>query len=308
MDSAAPRIAFVFVDGLGLGEATPNNPLSTLELSAFRRLAGGQPWVADSQPVREPHLTFAPLDATLGVEGLPQSGTGQVALFAGVNAAHILGRHYGPVPPTDARDDLAAESLFARLRRQGASAEDLAFVNPFPEAFFAKRKRRPRWTATPLMARQAGVRLRRGTDLLTDRAVAPDLTRAGWNARFMPKARPITETEAGQHFATLAQAHHLTLLEMFATDKAGHAQNAEAAARILIGLDRFLAALLESLAPDLDLLLLSSDHGNVEDLTVKTHTRNPVPLIAWGHRADAFAEATSVLDVAPLVENVCAPR
>ncbi len=34
----------------------------------------------------------------LGVEGLPQSGTGQTSIFCGVNASKIVGKHFGPYP------------------------------------------------------------------------------------------------------------------------------------------------------------------------------------------------------------------
>lgn len=65
---------FLFVDGLGMGPALEELFPFLLELN--------------------PH----PLDATLGVEGLPQSGTGQTSLLTGVNAARLLGHHQGPFP------------------------------------------------------------------------------------------------------------------------------------------------------------------------------------------------------------------
>lgn len=34
----------------------------------------------------------------MGVDGLPQSGTGQVSIFAGINAPKIVGYHFGPFP------------------------------------------------------------------------------------------------------------------------------------------------------------------------------------------------------------------
>ena len=98
-------ILLVFLDGVGLGPATAANPFVTLDLPAFERLAGGQRWTADATPIREPEHVFIPIDATLGLEGLPQSGTGQAALFTGENAAAVHGRSAAgpksrPVPVT----------------------------------------------------------------------------------------------------------------------------------------------------------------------------------------------------------------
>src|SRR5690625_7853575 len=39
-------------------------------------------------------------------------------------------------------------------------------------------------------------------------------------------------------------------------------------------------------------------YGNIEDLAVKTHTRNPVPLIV-AEKTESFREAESILDVTP---------
>ncbi|MCA1481694.1 hypothetical protein, partial [Bradyrhizobium sp. NBAIM08] len=72
----APHVLFVFLDGVGLGPAPPEtgeNPFATLHFPAFERLAGGQPWTQAARPVRTPGHTFVPIDATLGVAGLPQS-------------------------------------------------------------------------------------------------------------------------------------------------------------------------------------------------------------------------------------------
>src|SRR5690606_27908796 len=91
-------LLFVFLDGVGLGPPGPSNPLSAGGLPAFRRLAGGADWTAEAPPRDAPTHVFRPLDATLGVVGLPQSGTGQATLLSGVNCAARAGRHFGPFP------------------------------------------------------------------------------------------------------------------------------------------------------------------------------------------------------------------
>lgn len=298
-DRSVPRALFVFLDGVGLGPATAHNPFATLRLPAFERLAGGQRWTADAEPVRRPRHGFVPIDATLGLEGLPQSGTGQAALFTGENAAAVHGRHFGPYPPTTVRSLVAERSVFAQLAASGVPPEHLAFANAYPDRFFRFVERRGRWTVTTLAAHSAGVRLRRLADLRAGRALAADVTAEGWHA-FAPDLPVRSPEEAARHLADLTARHALTLFEVFDTDKAGHSQDPDRAAAVLARLDAFLGALVDRL-PDDALLVLSSDHGNLEDLGTKSHTRHPVPLLAWGPGADAFAEAESLLDVTPQI-------
>jgi 2,3-bisphosphoglycerate-independent phosphoglycerate mutase len=51
----------------------------------------------------------------------------------------------------------------------------------------------------------------------------------------------------------------------------------------------FLKGILESFDYEKDILLMISDHGNIEDLSVKTHTMNPVPLIVVGKQHPHFS-------------------
>ncbi|MEM0962083.1 MAG: peptidase [Bacteroidota bacterium] len=296
-------VLFVFLDGVGLGTPTPDNPLATLALPAFEQLAGGQRWTADATPIGTPSHVFAPIDATLGLEGLPQSGTGQAALFSGENAAQIHGRHFGPYPPTTVRDTLAERSVFARLARCGMPTDRLAFANAYPDRFFEYAERRGRWTATTLAARSAGVRLRRAEDLRRDLALTADLTRSTWVRLFDPSVDVISEAEAGRQLAALLEAHDFVLFEYFLTDKAGHSRDPTRAAGVVQSLDAFASGLLGALGPQ-HTLVVTSDHGNIEDLSTKSHTRNPVPLIAWGPGASRFVSATSLLDVTPSIVQV----
>ena len=298
----SPRVLLVFVDGVGLGPPSPDNPFSTLDLPAFERLAGGQRWTADAAPLGRARHVFRPIDATLGVEGLPQSGTGQAALFTGENAAEVHGRHYGPFPPTTVRPAVVERSVFARLATH-VTADRLAFANAYPERFFSAVQRTGRWTATTLAASGAGVRLRRGADVARGEALPADLTGETWARLIDPDHVPTTEVEAARRLAGIAASHAFTLSEYFLTDKAGHSRDPARASAVLHALDRFFGALLDHLADD-DLLLVTSDHGNIEDLSTKSHTRNPVPLVAWGRGAEAFADARSLLDVTPRIVAV----
>ena len=108
MTSSPTRILVLFLDGVGIGPDDPDrNPFLQAKLPAFRGLWGGRvPTLSDPAPAGSRGVAF-PMDATLGVEGLPQSGTGQVALLTGRNAPRIFGRHFGPWPPVSLRPLLA---------------------------------------------------------------------------------------------------------------------------------------------------------------------------------------------------------
>src|SRR5690554_2740810 len=138
-----PRhVTFVFLDGVGLGPPEAN-PLAALALPQFEHLAGGQRWVAEAEPIAAPDHVFLPIDATLGVEGLPQSGTGQASLFTGVNCAERAGRHFGPFPHSTSKPVIAENNLFLNLRRAGLEG---AFANAYPDRFFSFARHRDRWT------------------------------------------------------------------------------------------------------------------------------------------------------------------
>ena len=299
-----PHVLFVFLDGVGLGPAGPDNPFATLRLPAFERLAGGQPWTDAAEPVRTAMHVFVPIDATLGVPGLPQSGTGQAALFSGENAAQAHSGHFGPYPPTAVRPLLDAQSVYARALRAGLAPGDLAFANAYPDRFFSAAEARGRWTVTTYMARRAGVRLRTSGDLARGDALTADVTGAGWQRLVDPSLTVLSEADAAVRLLRIARVHRFTLFEYFLTDKAGHSRDAARAADVLMSLDRFFAALTDGLGDVL--LVVSSDHGNLEHLGTKSHTTHPVPLGATGPGADAFAGAASLLDVTPALVKVLA--
>ena len=300
---------FLFLDGVGLGPAGPDNPLSTQRWPHLERLAGDA-WTDALADRSAPGHVVRRLDATLGVEGLPQSGTGQAALFTGENAPAVHGAHYGPTPPTTVRALVRERSVFARLRAAGVPPGALAFANAYPDRFFEVAEARGRWTTTTLAARAAGVRLRRADDLVARRALAADLTGATWRRLFTPELSVLSPAQAGADLARLARAHRFTLFEFFLTDKAGHSRDPARAQAVLSDLDAFVGGLLAELGasapggPPERLVVVTSDHGNLEDLSTKSHTRHPVPLLAWGPGADAFAGARSLLDVTPACLDV----
>lgn len=295
-------VIFLFIDGIGLGEKGKHNPLSDPRWESFQELTRGQGLTESSEPVHEPGHLFTGLDATLGVEGLPQSGTGQAALFTGENAAEIAGRHYGPWPHSKTRPLIRERSLFQRVKEAGLKPH---FINAYPEPFFQRAKARNRWTCTTLMAKTAGVSLNGVREVREGTAVTAEILQTRWRERLYPDIPEIEPEEAAARLLVAAECHDLVLFEYFLTDEAGHSMDPEMSRTVLHPLDRFILHLLRNKRSE-DVLVISSDHGNLEDLSVKSHTRNRVPLLMHGAMpTDLILEESlmpdSIMDVPDLI-------
>lgn len=298
------HILFLFVDGIGLGDPSADNPFSTLRLPGFERLAGGQHWLREAPATVSERALFRGIDPRLDVDGLPQSGTGQATLFTGINCAKIAGRHYGPYPHSKTKPVIAEHNLFKQVERLLPEVDEpAAFANAYPDRFFEFVKRTDRWTVTTRCCLESGARVRGSGDLAAGLAVPADLTGASWPERFDPAHMPESEEDAARRLLRIASNHSLTLFEYFLTDKAGHRQDSEKAEAVLRSFDRLLDELLREIDPDEVLLVLTSDHGNLEDLSIKTHTLNDVPLAAFGAGAGQLDEIARLEEVTPaLVE------
>lgn len=300
MTERPDRIVFVFLDGVGIGENDAGvNPLVAARLPVIRSLLGGRLPVrgeVDSLPAGTPAV-LAPADATLGVQGKPQSGTGQTALLTGDNAPAILGRHFGPWVPTALRDLLAERNV---LRRAAHAGCEVAFANAYPEGFLdGVGKRRPRPAAPPLAARAAGALTRHAAELREGRAVASSITNEAWRMHLDAEVPEITAERAGRNLARLSTEAALTLFAHYDTDLVGHRGDLEAAVRTMERVDAFLGGLLAEIG-DRALLLVASDHGNIEEVGAG-HTLNPVPVIGAGPGRERVAGIRSITDVAPAI-------
>ncbi len=295
------HILFVFIDGIGLGPAdAAHNPFAAGAYPGLEALAGGQPLTAESDAIEEPNHQFRGIDATLGVDGLPQSGTGQAALFTGRNAAQLAGQHFGPYPHTSTFAAIAEANLFHQIATQRALAIDrLAFANAYPRPFFTYASSKNRWTVTTRCCRDAGVRIRTMDDLRAGDALSAELTNRGLVEKLGIDCPVVSEEEAAGRLAALGQRHVFTLFEYYLTDKAGHSRDPERADEVLRSLDRFVGTLIAAADLSRTLLVFTSDHGNLEDLSTRSHTRNPVPFAALGAGAEALANVRSLLDVTP---------
>jgi hypothetical protein len=301
--SGAGGVLFLFLDGVGIGPADPaRNPFLVAALPTVRGLLDGDvptlgaPRRAGTSGPRT--AATAPLDARLGIDGTPQSGTGQTALLTGRNAARLFGRHFGPWVPVGLRPMVEEESILRRAVEAGVPA---AFANAYPAEWPGPKGSR-RLAAPPLAARGAGLLTRDHRHLRRGEAIASEIVNEGWRVHLgfedLPRVSPV---EAGRNLGRLAAGHGLTLFAHYATDTAGHTGEMAGAVAALERVDALLAGTLETL-PDDHLLVVASDHGNLEDLGRRGHTSHPaLGLVAGPDAHERAAGLSDLVGVAPAV-------
>jgi 2,3-bisphosphoglycerate-independent phosphoglycerate mutase len=268
----------IFVDGLGIG---PDDPATN--------------------PVNEdvcPHLVAAfrnhavAIDASLGVPGLPQSATGQTSLLTGINAQRAVGRHIEGFPGPELRTMIGKHSIFETLKQ---AKRPSTFANGYLARTIEDVTKARVKSVTTVASLSAFGDVRRAHLLETREAVSHDLTREALVPRGYT-GEQLTPEEAAHDLVTIARQNAFTLFEFFLTDRAGHAGDMAKAERVLVRLDRFVASVLAFSAHHQLLILLTSDHGNIEDLSVRTHTTHPVPFLASGPGEDAIRHGVRALD------------
>lgn len=285
-------VIFIFIDGVGLGEANKANPFFVEPYESFQILTGGD-FNNTADPVQSSSHIFKPIDANLEVEGLPQSGTGQTSLFTGVNASKEIGKHFGPFPHSGIKHLLREQSVFHAVIEMGKKP---FFINAYPPIFFEHSKRRNRWSCTTLMTQSAGMKLNSTEEVLDEIALTAEIIQNAWRERLGIDIPKIDAQEAGQRLLNMAGEYDLVLYEYYLTDKAGHSQKQENAVLVLDTLNAFLLYIIKHKRSS-DTLVITSDHGNLEDLSTKTHTRNKVPLFVMGEGIDHFNNVDSLIGV-----------
>lgn len=277
----------IFIDGVGIGENDPlKNPFIERGFNTFENIFGQIPTL-ENQSGRKENYFYFPCDARLGVEGLPQSGTGQATIFTGINAPLFIGKHFGPYPYSTTIPLIKEENIFRELKQKG---KKVLFANAYPKVFFNYIKSgKSRLSVTSLSCRLSGIRLNTATDVRKGRALTAEITNERWNKKLNYNLRIIKPETAAKRLLRIAEKNDFTLYEFFLTDHLGHGRIKDEFDTVYYNLDMFLLTLLKNITKNLT-VLICSDHGNFEDLSTRSHTLNPALTITAGKRAEELAE------------------
>jgi Metalloenzyme superfamily len=318
-------VAWLMLDGVGVGAAHGMNPFSMPQAPILGHFGvgialleaekatdqtqnrGTSLFELEFKQRNSAELIIKAIDATLGIPGLPQSGTGQTTLLTGINAAKLLGYHHGPWPGPTIRP-LLEDSFPVRLAVQGGTVR---LLNHYPPRYLEGIARgKIRLNAIATAATLAGATLEAQPGEVR---IPPPLG----NPEGMQKTSLEQVREWGREL--MRSNATLNIFDSWWSDHLGH-EGSETAADSsesdkltptalehaqdhVRRLEAFLEGALEARPPD-TLLLITSDHGNFEDMGVKTHTFAPVPLVALGPSAFEFANVTDLTGVAPALERV----
>ncbi|MGM0688589.1 MAG: hypothetical protein ACQESO_03300 [Bacillota bacterium] len=275
------RLLFIFIDGVGLGKNEPNNPLAHTDTPGLTDILDGRRLIEDSAGYCGPRASLIGLDATLGVSGLPQSATGQTSIFTGINAPALLGCHLNGFPEQRLRRLLSSKGVFRQLKRKGFN---VAFSNAYRPLFFEYLRRGlpgNRYSCSTLITYYGRIPFYSLNDLKAGRALYMDITndilkRMGFDVPL------ITPEEGAARLAEISRRYDFCLFEYFLTDLAGHMSDRAEAGRVINILDRFIGTLSGEVNSKETLLIITSDHGNLEDISGRDHTYNNVPAILIG--------------------------
>ncbi len=265
------------------------------------RLLNGRALIKESAPYHGEYASLVAIDPNVGVSGLPQSATGQAILLTGKNIPAELGYHYGPKPNPEVASYLKNDTLFSNLAKEGKKT---ALLNAYPPRYFDGIDSGKRiYSSIPMAVTNAGIPLFRHNDLFAGRALSADFTGEGWRTMLGFVDSPVMNTdEAGRKLAAIAKGYDFSLFEYWASDYAGHGQEMDTAIQLMETFDGVLGGLVNEWNDGL--ILITSDHGNMEDLSTRRHTDAPVPALVIGEktaRAEFTRDMKSLTDIAPAI-------
>jgi hypothetical protein len=310
MQEKKKRLIFMFLDGVGVGEATDRNPIYVAKAKYLPFYTGAMA-LPDGTPVKS-------IDPLLGVEGMPQSGSGQTSLYTGVNIPALIGEHKSSYPTRAMRVVIKEKNILSLLKRKGL---DAVFLNAYPvyshlftgghieikptgECHFSDQfpslfKRRISTTTCMIVCSDQKPFSEK--DIRAERAVFQEYS----NRWLIDKGLDVPEfspEKAAEIIYNASRSRDFLLYEYFQTDLYAHRHSFKEQVELVKNLDRLMSKLFSLLDPETDTLLLTSDHGNLEDNTTKTHTLNPVPLITWGPNSKELRnKIQNLTDVTPTI-------
>lgn len=277
----------LFTDGVGIGPRDPAvNPLCSGDYLLSRFSDG-------SGSTLPPDVCCFSTDTTFGMAGRPQSASNQTAIYTASDAPKRIGAHVLGYPNAALRELIANESIVKRLQTAGRTA---TFANAYPLEYLealglphragtpsgvviaAAVAKKLKATASTLAMTAGGIELRTFDDARAGAGLTHDIDGL-MASRRDPTLPKRSAAQSAQIFWSLAE--DFTLFEHFLADEAGHARDFEAASRAIAAFDAFAREVIAQRPSDA-VVLICSDHGNVEDLSIRSHTRNPVAVLCAG--------------------------
>ncbi|MGD2089824.1 MAG: alkaline phosphatase family protein [Candidatus Aminicenantes bacterium] len=307
------KLIFIFFDGVGIGKADSTNPFFAANADYMPFFDNGC-MLPDQTPIKG-------IDAQLGVPGMPMSATGQTTLFTGINVPALLNEHKESYPDKFMRKIIKEKSIFSILRKKNVNPR---FLNVFPGSsylytpeniyirddgefyhspLFRSRIRRS-LSATTCMMISNHMRPFGENDILKERALYHDFTNQSLNGDF-PQLPRFSPEKAAEIIYNTSRNYDLLLYEYFQTDFYGHGFDMEDCIDLVRLLNRLLKSLVSLLDKEKDTLLITSDHGNLEDSTTQLHTHNLVPLMTWGYKSEELRnKIENLADVRPAMVDL----
>jgi len=283
---------FLFVDGVGLGEKDKNkNPFLEARTPSIDYIFK--------------QFRVMPTDASLDVPGLPQSATGQTTIFTGINASKVLGRHLHGQPTITLKKLIFRNNLFKELIKMGFKvANTNVYRTEYIKRILDPMERKFRPSVTTVMTLSSGLSLRTVEDYLEGNGVYHDITGSILVNEGYAK-NTISPIEAAQRIFRISRNYDFTLFEHFMTDIVGHTKDMGQAIKTIELLDSLIGELLNITDLREDIIVITSDHGNIEDMTVKTHTFNKVATFIIGNvPKGADVKIDSLTDITPAVIKI----
>jgi 2,3-bisphosphoglycerate-independent phosphoglycerate mutase len=293
-------VLMLFLDGVGVGnEDYEFNPFFRYGFKTFSSLLGEIP-SHKNQIISRNGIFLTSVDAKLGVEGYPQSGTGQTSIFCGINASKFIGKHFGPYPYSTLIPIIKEKNIFTEFISRGKTP---FFANAYPKVFFDYLKSgKTRLSVTSLSCKLSGIRLNRASDVRRGKALTAEITSERWIRKLGYTLPVIKAKTAARRLIRAAQKNDFTLYEYFLTDHLGHGRFDGDLQTTLQTLDEFLFTILDETDKSVFTVIICSDHGNFEDLSCKTHTLNPAIFLTAGKYAKEISGKVS--DITQIKEAI----
>ncbi len=299
---------FIFLDGVGIGKKSEHNPfyVSNTEYLPFFEQDNV---LHDGTPIK-------PIDARMGVDGIPQSATGQTTIYTGTNIPKLLNSHIGSFPNKHMRALIKKSNIFKQLREKGLST---MFLNTYPrhsnlfyktnvdidgnfifsKDFPSKYKKKISVTSCLLITNK--IKPFDISDLLDKNSIYQDYSNKSL-IKLGIKCLEYSPETAAEIMYNSSKKYDFLLYEYFQTDIYGHRKTIDECNILVKNLNRLIKKLISLLEKKQDTLLITSDHGNLEELSNKKHTLNPVPLITWGYKDKYLRDKINNLaDITPAI-------